>query len=84
MTKDKQPIADSALGPGLRRLDRDRADRFSIIDEMRRTAFEGVSTEEIEQEAARALPEVREEMRARASPMAGGSWKDRDLSPSEG
>ena len=44
------------------RIDRDRAERFGIIDEMR-AAFEDVSTEEIEREAARALAEVRVEMR---------------------
>ncbi|MBA3378661.1 MAG: hypothetical protein H0T93_07240 [Chloroflexia bacterium] len=60
-----------------------RAKRFSIIDEMR-AAFADVTAEEIERDTERTLLEVREEMRARVSPVAGSSWKDRDLSPPEG
>ncbi len=47
----------------LDRLDEEREDRFRIIDEMRE-AFKDVSPEELEREAAKALAEVREEMRA--------------------
>lgn len=47
----------------LNQLDRERAERFSILDEMR-AAFEDVSPEELEREAERALTEVRAEMRA--------------------
>ncbi len=62
------PVAGLVSADDVRRLeqlDRERAERFSIIDEMR-AAFAGVSTEEIEREAARALDEVREEMRREA------------------
>jgi prevent-host-death family protein len=44
----------------LERLDQERAERFRVIDEMR-SAFQDVSPEEIEQEAARSLAEVRAE-----------------------
>lgn len=47
----------------LNQLDRERAERFSILDEMR-AAFKDVSPEELEREAERALTEVRAEMRA--------------------
>lgn len=66
------PVAGLVLAEDLRRLeqlDRERAERFSIIDEMR-AAFAGVSTEEIEREAARTLAEVREEMRRQAQDSA--------------
>ena len=46
----------------LDRFDRERADRFAIIDELR-AAFAGVPDEELEREADRALAEVRAEMR---------------------
>jgi prevent-host-death family protein len=46
----------------LDRLDRERAERFGILDEMR-AAFKDVPTAEIEQQAARTLAEVREETR---------------------
>lgn len=65
MTNDEQPVADSASGDKFKYPDRDRADRFIIIDEMR-SAFVGVSPDEIEREAARALTEVREDMRCEA------------------
>lgn len=47
----------------LDRLDRERAARFDVIDEMR-AAFRDVPAEEIEREAARTLAQVRAEMRA--------------------
>lgn len=47
----------------LERMDKEWAEHFKIIDEMRE-AFKDVPQEEIEREAARALAEVREEMRA--------------------
>jgi prevent-host-death family protein len=47
----------------LDRLDRERADRFSVIDEMR-DSFQGVPAEELEQEAIRALDDVRAERAA--------------------
>jgi prevent-host-death family protein len=53
----------------LDRFDRERAERFKVIDEMR-TAFAGVSDEELEREADRALAEVRAEMRAERQPAA--------------
>lgn len=42
----------------LDRLDRERAERFQVIDEMRR-AFAGVSVEEIEPETDRMTAEIR-------------------------
>lgn len=47
----------------LDRLDRERAESFRILDEMG-AAFVGVSEEEIERETAKALAEVRADMRA--------------------
>lgn len=43
-------------------IDRGHAARFAILDEVR-AAFAGVPPEELEREAARALAEVRAEMR---------------------
>lgn len=43
------------------RMDREREARFAVIDRMR-AAFADVPTEEIEQEVAKALAEVRAEM----------------------
>lgn len=47
----------------LDRLDRERAERFQVIDEMR-AAFQDVPLAEIEREAARSLAEVRAERHA--------------------
>ncbi len=47
----------------LSQLDRERAERFAILDELR-AAFRDVPPEELEREAERALAEVRAEMRA--------------------
>lgn len=47
----------------LKRLDDERAERFKVIDEMRE-AFKDVPSEEVEREAARAIADVRAEMKA--------------------
>lgn len=47
----------------LARLDRERAERFNVIDEMR-ASFRDVPAEEIEREADRTLAEVRAEQRS--------------------
>lgn len=47
----------------LDRLDRERAERFKILEEFGE-AFKDVSPEELERETARAIAEVRAEMRA--------------------
>lgn len=62
------PVAGLVSADDVRRLeqfDRERAERFSIIDDMC-SAYAGVPTEEIEREAACALDEVHEEMRCEA------------------
>ncbi len=51
----------------LNQLDAEREADFAVIDEMR-TAFKDVPPEEIEREAARALAEVRAEIRAERDP----------------
>lgn len=59
------PVAGIVSADDLRRLDRldrERADRFGVIDEMR-AAFRGVPADEIEREASRTLTEVRAEQR---------------------
>jgi len=48
----------------LERLERERTDRFAVIDEMRR-AFAGVPAEEIERETDRITSEIREESKRR-------------------
>ncbi len=60
------PVAALVSTEDLKRLDqldRDRAQRFAVIDEMR-AAFKDVPPEELEREAEKALEEVRAEMRA--------------------
>lgn len=47
----------------LKQLDRDRAERWRVLEAMR-APFRGVPTEELEREAAKAVAEVRAEMRA--------------------
>lgn len=47
----------------LKRTERERDERFAIIDEMRE-AFKGVPQEEIEREAEESVAEARAEMRA--------------------
>jgi prevent-host-death family protein len=44
----------------LERMDRERAQRFSVLDDIR-AAFRDVPTEELEREAAKAVAEVRAE-----------------------
>lgn len=59
------PVAGIVSANDLRRLDqldRERAERFNVIDEMR-ASFREVPAEEIEREADRSLAEVRAEMR---------------------
>jgi prevent-host-death family protein len=55
------PVADVAR---LVQLDRDRAERFTIVDELRE-AFQGVSAEEIERETDRIIARLRAEDAAR-------------------
>lgn len=57
------PVAGIVSADDLRRLDRldrEREERFSVIDEMR-AAFKGVPLEEIEREAERSIAEARTE-----------------------
>ncbi|HET8523445.1 MAG TPA: type II toxin-antitoxin system Phd/YefM family antitoxin [Thermomicrobiales bacterium] len=54
----------------LERLDAQRAERFRVIDAMRES-FKDVPPEELEREAARAIAEVRAEMRAERERAAG-------------
>jgi PHD/YefM family antitoxin component YafN of YafNO toxin-antitoxin module len=66
--RDGAPVA--AIIPAgdlerLFRLERERQADFAVIAEMR-AAFEGISPEDVEREAARALAEVRAERRARS------------------
>lgn len=59
------PVAGIVSADDLRRLDRldqERAERFSVIDEMR-AAFRDVPADEIEREASRSLADVRAEQR---------------------
>src|SRR5215208_3161252 len=63
--KSGVPVAGIVSADDLKRLDqldRERAGRFGVIDEVRQ-AFAGVPDEELEREADRALAEVRAEMR---------------------
>ncbi len=60
------PVAGIVSADDLRRLDRldrERAERFNVIDEMR-SSFRDVPADEIEREADRTLAEVRSEARA--------------------
>ncbi len=60
------PVAGIVSADDLRRLDRldrERAEHFNVIDEMR-DSFRDVPAEEIEREADRSLDEVRAEQRA--------------------
>ena len=61
------PVAGIVSAGDLRRLDQldeERAEQFSIIDEMR-AAFRDVPDEEIEREVARTIAGIRAERRAR-------------------
>jgi prevent-host-death family protein len=56
----------------LDRLDRERADRFKILEEFGE-AFKDVPVEELEREVARALAEVRAERRAQHERVVGAT-----------
>jgi prevent-host-death family protein len=60
------PVAGIVSAEDLKRLDqldKEREANFAVLDEVR-AVFKDVPPEELEREAARALTEVREEMRA--------------------
>jgi prevent-host-death family protein len=66
------PVAAIISASDFKRLARVEAERnrdFAILDEMRE-AFKDVPAEEIEQEVAKALSEVRKEQRRKQSPLA--------------
>ncbi len=66
------PVAAIISASDFKRLARLEAERnrdFAILDEMRE-AFKDVPAEEIEQEVAKALSEVRTEQRRKQSPLA--------------
>jgi prevent-host-death family protein len=56
----------------LERLDRDRAERFKVLEEFGE-AFKDVPVEELEREVARALAEVRAERRAQHEQVVGAT-----------
>lgn len=56
------PVAGIVSADDLKRLDRERTERFNVIDEMR-AAFRDVPADEIVREAARTLAESRDDMR---------------------
>ena len=67
------PVAGIVSAEDLRRLDRldrERAERFKILDEFG-AAFRDVPAEELEREVGRALAEVRAERRAEPKPAVG-------------
>ncbi len=69
------PVAGLVSAGDLRRLDRldrERAERFSVIKEMR-AAFEDVGAEEIDRKAIRAIAEVRAEIRNEREQAAANS-----------
>ncbi|MDQ3695808.1 MAG: type II toxin-antitoxin system prevent-host-death family antitoxin [Chloroflexota bacterium] len=69
------PVAGIISVADLRRLDRldqERAERFKILDKIG-AAFKDQSPEEIERETAKALAEVRAEMRAERQQAVGAS-----------
>ena len=55
----------------LRRFEEQRREEFAVVERIRE-AFKGVPPEEIEQEVARAVAEVRAERRAQAKPFPAG------------
>jgi prevent-host-death family protein len=68
--KSGVPVAGIVSADDMRRLDqldREREERFGVIDEMR-AAFKGVSVEEIEQEAKRSISEARTETQRNETP----------------
>jgi prevent-host-death family protein len=67
------PVAGIVSAEDLRRLDRldrERAERFKVLEEFGE-AFKDVPAEELEQEVARALAEVRAERRAQHEQVVG-------------
>ena len=56
----------------LDRLDRERAERFKVLEEFGE-AFKDVPVEELEREVARALAEVRAERRAQQAQVVGAT-----------
>ena len=67
------PVAGIVSAEDLRRLDRldrERAERFKVLEEFGE-AFKDVPAEELEQEVARALAEVRAERRAQHERVVG-------------
>ena len=69
------PVAGIVSAEDLRRLDqldRERAERFKVLEEFGE-AFKDVPVEELEREAARALAEVRAERRAQQQQVVGAT-----------
>ena len=69
------PVAGIVSAEDLRRLDRldrERAERFKILEEFGE-AFKDVPVEELERETARALAEVRAERRAQQAQVVGST-----------
>jgi prevent-host-death family protein len=69
------PVAGIVSAEDLRRLDRldrERAERFKILEEFGE-AFKDVPVEELEREVARALAEVRAERRAQQAQVVGAT-----------
>lgn len=67
------PVAGIVSAEDLRRLDRldrERAERFKVLEEFGE-AFKDVPAEELEREVARALAEVRAERRAQQAQVVG-------------
>jgi prevent-host-death family protein len=69
------PVAGIVSADDLRRLDRldrERAERFKVLEEFSE-AFKDVPVEELEREVARALAEVRAERRAQQAQAVGAT-----------
>jgi prevent-host-death family protein len=69
------PVAGIVSAEDLRRLDqldRERAERFNVLEEFGE-AFKDVPVEELEREVARALAEVRAERRAQHEQVVGAT-----------
>ena len=69
------PVAGIVSAEDLRRLDRldrERAERFKVLEEFGE-AFKDVPAEELEREVARALAEVRAERRAQQAQVVGAT-----------
>ncbi len=75
MEKSGIPVAGIVSADDLRRLDRldrERAERFKVLEEFGE-AFKDVPAEELEREVARALAEVRAERRAQQAQVVGAT-----------